>query len=477
MRASSSLVGPGLARVSRAALAIAFGLALAHCGDDVVAPVELVDTGADAIADAVTETATDASSDTSAADSGAPADDADAEGDAPEDETGDAADETGDAADAADAGCGALGASDKDVWVDGATTKPSVGTAACPFKTIREATDLGAVSGRTIHVKAGNYAETGALKVKDGVKLLGEGVGSTKVTAAGACAEATCAVEVAAGGALEAIAVTSSGHGVVTADGTAPAILKNVLVTDAQDGIVVLGGAEIGPSVQVNKNEKNGLRAKGSKTVKITGSGNEANENDENGILAEGSARIELSGATTASNNKGHGVHLKSTTPTTTAGQHVITGLTAKLNGMTSAGTFVAASSGVHVEATSSLKLRDSVLLQNGQNGLTVIFGTNALDVGTTGDGGGNTFSVSTTTNRNRRAAMCLENTGGTGTQPANGNKWAACALIGQPVNQTAITGNCASLGTQEEIAYKKKSGGGDNPVSISGLGGCSVGS
>ncbi len=484
MRAASSPVRSGL-RVGSVALAVVAGLALAHCGGaDVVAPFEVVEEDGGTIA----ETGTDAPAETSG-DAGNDEDtstSADAESDATDETSADAEsdalpdalpDDAADAADAADAGCGALAASDKDVWVDKGSTKPSVGTAACPFKTIREATELDAVPGRTIHVKAGNYAESGALKVKNGVKLLGDGVGGTKITAAGSCAEGSCAVEVAAGGTLEGVAVTGSGHGVVTTDGANPAIVKNVLVTEAQDGILVLGAAEIGPNVQANKNEQNGVHAKGSKTTKLTGAGNEAKENEANGILVEGSARLEITGTTTASNNRGHGVHLKSTTPATPAGRHSIDGLTARLNGMTSAGTFVAASSGVYVEATSSLKLRDSVLLQNGQNGLTVIFASNTLDVGTSGDAGGNTFSVSAAASRNRRAAMCLENTGGAGSQPAQGNKWAACALLGQPVSQTSITGTCDALGTQEEIAYKKKSGGGDNPVQITALTGCSVGS
>lgn len=468
-----------LLRYGSVVLALSAASALAHCGGDDALPVEEVDSGMGEDAGATVDTgmvATETGADSGTLEEVSGETSAEAGGDA--DDAGDAV-----ATDGADAGCGALAATATDVYVDKASTRESVGTAACPFKTIKEATDLAAVAGRTIHVKGGTsaapaiYAE-GGLVVKDGVKLVGDGATSTKISGAGSCADATCAVQVSAGATLDGFAIASSGNGVVTADGSAKATVRNVLVSESTDGIVVLGDAELGINVQANKNRGNGLHVKGSKTATVkfsAGASNDFNENDGNGVLVAGTARLVLEGAN-AMQNKGSGVVLNGTTDLTEADRHSVTGLTAKNNGKSAAGTVVSAgSSGLVVNSTSSLILRNSVIVGNAHHGTVISYGTNAIDLGQTGSAGGNTFSTTATVTRNLHAALCLEDTGATGSQPAEGNKWAACALLGSAVTQTAITATCTAYTSQAEIAYRKKGSGGDNPVSVTPLTGCST--
>ncbi|MBI2392578.1 MAG: right-handed parallel beta-helix repeat-containing protein [Deltaproteobacteria bacterium] len=445
---------------------------LAACGgsDDIIAAEEGQDVGG--------ETAAEAGPETSGETGGEAGDETGSEtGSEVGDEAG--AETGGDAMpgdDGVDAGCGALSAGATEVFVDKSSTKPSVGTAACPFKTIKEATDLEAVSGRTVRVKGGGgalvtYEETGALKVKGGVTLRGDGTAATKIVASGTCAEGNCAVEVASGGTLDGFTITGSGHGVVTLDGGTDATVKNVLVTGAQDGILVLGPAALAGNVQANKNTKSGLHVKGSKAAKVTGSGNQFNENETNGIEVEGSARLDFAGGT-ASTNKGHGVHLRSTTAASTTGRHSITGLTASSNGRNAAGTVIATSDGIVLESTGSLTLRTSKLLTNTHHGLVAFIGGNTLDLAS----GGNTFGVgSPTATRNVHAGVCLENTGASGSIPASGNSWSVCPLLGGPA-QTGISGSCTAYTSQVDIAYKKAAGGGNDPLDFGTLASCTVG-
>lgn len=460
-----------LLRYGSVLLAICGAGLLAHCGDDAgTAPAEEFDSGTAETSTPENETSTGETGDTSTSETG---DDTSVEETA-DTATSETSEETS-TSDAADAGCGALSATATDVYVDKASTKPSVGTAECPFKTIKEATDLAAVSGRKIHVKGGGsslatYTETGSLKVKGGVTLVGDGAASTKIVATGGCGEGTCAVEVAAGGTVDGFNISSTGHGIVTLDGGTDATVKNVLVTGGEDGLLVLGPAALTGNVQANKNVKSGLHGKGSKTIKVSGTGNEFNENEINGIEIEGNVRLELTGGA-ANSNKSHGVHLKSTTAASSTARHSISGLTANSNGRSSSGTVIATASGIVLESTGSLTLRNTKVLTNSHHGLVVFIAGNTLDIGS----GSNTFGVATVATRNAHAGVCLENTGASGSIPASGNSWSTCPLVGAPT-QTEITGNCNAYATQVDIAYKKATGGGTNPLDFGTLGSCSVG-
>jgi hypothetical protein len=473
-----SMRNASFVRAGSVVLALTGGLLFTHCGSDETPAIDDTDSGTFDDTGSTDETATSETGDetsasetgdeTSASETGDETSTSETGGETSTSETG------GDTA--TDAGCSTLSATAVDVYVDKSSTKPSVGTTECPFHTIKEATDLAAVSGRTIHVKGGsaatpaNYAETGAVVVKTGVILEGDGLTTTKITNAAACTGGSnCAVEVQNGATLDGFTITGTGNGVVTGAGDGAAIVRNVAITGAQDGILALGMLNITGAVQANNNALAGLHANattGARTVKITGTGNEFNENMGQGILVEGQTKLDATGGT-ASSNKGGGIYLSSTV--TVANQHLITGFTIKSNGSGAA----PAGDGIRVGANSSLKLRTTVLQQNGHNGLSFTYSTsNALDIGAAG---GNSFSSATAANKNGAAGVCLQNSGASGSVNADGNKWAACATLGAPVTQTAITVECSAHTGQVEVAYKKSASGGNDPLAITLLTGCSV--
>lgn len=485
-----------LLRIGSVTLAMLGGIALAHCGggdDTTVTPdqdtgideTSMSETGDETSTDTGTnETSTDTGTDETSADGGdATTDGGDATADATDTGTADTALPDVVIPDGADAAvvCGTLSGTATDVYVNKASSLPSVGTVTCPFHTIKEATDLAAVSGRTIHVKGGtsaapaNYTESGALLVKTGVSLVGDGLAVTKITNQAACSGGgNCAVEVQGGATIDGFAVNGTGSGIVTSASDVAATVRNVSITVSQDGILALGSATLAGEVQANGNGGNGLHANSTtaRTVTISGTGNQFDTNTQEGILVEGSSRLNMTGGE-ASTNKTNGIHLRSTTGKTGTDQNVITGASVRGNGTGTAG------NGIVVETASSLKLRNTVVLENKHNGLVVIFGTgtNALDIGNSvTDPGGNTFSVPATGSRNSAAGVCLENSGATASQPGEGNKWAACALTTPAVVETSITGNCTSNAGLAEIAYKKSSAGGTDPVAITPATGCSVG-
>jgi hypothetical protein len=453
-----SMRNASFVRVGSVVLALTGGLLFAHCGgDDTPTAVDDTDTGTlddTAVSETITSETGDETSTSETGDETSASETGDETSTTDAGDTGTAADGGGDVS--GDAGCGTLAATAVDVFVDKASAKPSVGTTECPFHTVKEATDLAAVSGRTIHVKGGtsaapaNYAETGALVVKTGVILEGDGLATTKITNAAACTGGSnCAVEVQNGGTLDGFTITGTGNGVVTGAGDGAVTVRNVAVTGAQDGILALGMLNVTGEVQLNNNTLNGLHANattGFRTVKITGTGNEFNSNMGSGILVEGQTKLDATGGN-ANNNKGGGIFLLSTV--TVANQHLVTGFTIKSNGAGAA----AAGDGIRVAGTSSLKLRNTVLQANGHHGLAFTYSvSNALDIGPTG---GNSFSSATAAQKNGAAGICLQNSGATGSQDGNGNKWAACGVIAPVVPQTAITVECAAHTTQVEIAYK----------------------
>lgn len=493
MRVIASRFGSLLFAVSSLSL-------LTHCGSsggdvgpgdqDSGTDETLVDGAPETIADSVTteataETAADSSVDDSTIIDSATAETSDSAttetsadaADAADTSIADAADTatadtaTTDTADA-DAGCAPLSSTAVDVYVDKSSTKASVGTRECPFHTVGEGTSLAAPTGstRTIHVVNGgstlaDYAE-GGLEVKANVVLLGDGLTKVKISGSGACREGggNCTVLVDGTGTLDGFLVSGSG---ITTSATGKAIVKNTEVTGSSgDGLRVLGSVDL-TNIQASANATNGMTVTGSGAVHVLAGASVINDFDGNGgdgINVGGTAMLTFDGGT-ASSNKGSGVVLGSTLAVATP--HKITGLTANSNGVGTA----AKSTGIVVQNSNSLSLRSSTTLMNTGAGLWMTYGTaNALDIGFTGSPGANAFTSPDTTKRNR-IGLCLDSSGATATQPADGDKWSTCTPA---PTQTAVS-NCTSAmgGTASiEIGYKSKVGGGGagaDPVLITG--------
>jgi len=374
--------------------------------------------------------------------------------------------------------CVSLAPDATDIYVDKFATGASMGTAACPFHTIAEATALGATSGtsiRTIHVSGTGpvspvtYNETSVVHVAGRVILLGAGAFSTRITGAGASFlgyNATVVIDqnaVVDGFSI----VNASGSGVVMNTGSltpggVPATIKNSTLTGNKEyGIVVGNAAEIGPNVHADGNSKTGLLLIGNNFVHVTSTGGASSfdSNNEIGIFwSSGTGSLQIDGASASNNVTGAGVRLQSTGTVT----HRIINLVAKNN----------ATAGLNVTG-GNLNLRNSTLTKNKSFGLIFNYGTSGgytLDIGTTlSSGAGNDiFGAVTSTERNGLAGICLANAGGTGSQAAEGDKWSSC-----PTPSQVLVSGCDGGGTSyADIWYFQRSGATTpNPVLVTSCG------
>ncbi len=370
----------------------------------------------------------------------------------------------------ADTGCGGtVSTTTTDLYVDKASTLPSVGNAACPFHTVREATELAwtGTGTRTVRVKAATYTESGIVRVRARVALVGEGPSTTKLTGGSATSYCSgppvgsstpCMVYVEAGASVDGFTVqftasTTAGDGLVLGNeaGSAP-IVKNVTTTGApRMGIFTLGAAELGPNLHADKNGGSGVSSTGASVrVHVIGTTNSFDGNAFGfGVL--GAAYLDFEGGS-ASNNSVHGLALSGPTGSQ---KHNVKSLIAKGNAYV----------GVSVSSQASLTLRDSVVLKNG-DGLRFYYGsTNKLDIGTATSAGNNVFNAPTS-DANLHVGVCLSSAPGAGLQAANGNKWTAC-----PVVQTAIAA-CDGTGPARDAAYAPTTAG-PSPLVTTG---CTVG-
>jgi len=365
-----------------------------------------------------------------------------------------------------------------DVYVDkfSATPTPGNGTKACPFRTIAEATALGATSGtsiRTIHVSGVGpatpvvYNEIAAIRVSGRVILRGGGPLSTKITGAGGIFLGyTVTVVVDQNATLDGFSIVNSSGSAILANsgasvpgGTFPTIKNTTASGNKENGIVVAQSAEVGPNFHADSNTKSGMLIIGSNPVHVssTSGSNSFDSNTETGIYwSAGTGTLQFDGGS-ASSNGGTGIRLMNTA----TGVHRIGFLIAKSNG----------AAGLSV-AGGNLWLRMSTLLKNKSFGLVFNYGSlggNNLDIGTTlsGAGGGNTFGAVSSSERNINAGICLAFAGNGGSQAAESDKWSACSPV-----QTAVSGCDASGPPYADVWYFQRVGAsGANPVNATGCG------
>ncbi|MBI2395514.1 MAG: hypothetical protein HYV09_38465 [Deltaproteobacteria bacterium] len=370
--------------------------------------------------------------------------------------------------------CGVLGSAAIDVYVDKLSSRASVGTAECPFKTIREATTLGSVSvgTRVIHVagasSAVTYEEIAPLLVGDRVLLKGEGAVRPKISGAAAtCLGGSGLVCVSIGAIVEGFTISAtSGNAVQTASSSlagAHATLRYAYVTAPYgQGIQVSGAMVLGPGLQANGSGKNGVLANGSGLISVVGTGNTFDGNAVSGLnFASALASLDFQGGS-ASNNGQSGIALLGYSPITAP--FPISNLVAKGN-----------QTGLVVNDSTSVVLRSSVLIANKAFGMRVFLGfttgpstpKNALDIGVT-SAGNNVFNTGDNSLRNVAAGVCFSNTLGTGSLSANGNKWSTC-----PPAESAVAGCDGVVGSSySDIWYvKNPTYGAADPISVSGCG------
>jgi hypothetical protein len=274
-------------------------------------------------------------------------------------------------------------------------------------------------------------------------------------------------VFVQSGGTVQSFTITSAaGVGVVTDTAGVAGSVPVVRVVDAtgskQDGVMTLGAAQVGPLIHANGNGRHGLNligAFGNVTVPGGDGSNSFDGNTGDGVHLEGGGLTLTFSQGTASSNGQNGVLLQSGGSSGVVGKHSIDKLTAKTN----------KASGLVVGRFTSIALRNSTLLQNGNHGLWFSQGaTNGIDLGGPTAGSAVVFSGATSGNRNGKSGFCIDNSGATGSIVAAGDSWGTCAPP-----QTAVT-QCSAVSTYGEINYAAAAvGGGANPVAVSG---CIVG-
>jgi collagen type VII alpha len=374
---------------------------------------------------------------------------------------------------ASDAGCVALGAGATDVYVDQRYTGASpTGVQACPFPTITQGLAAAAtLSGdRTVHVAGATpaliYAEASSLTVDANITLEGDGPNMTTISAAGACGSATCAVQVNAGGTLGGFTVTSpGGDAIVTSDGSPSPAVKIVTASGAQaNGLLALGGVELGPNFSANGNGTGSAGGAGvespqgaSGVIHVIGMANTFNENKGNGIDVNGGAILNFEGG--AANRNFQGIRLAGSGGSAISG-HTITSLTA--TGNTGPG-------GVVAYDGQTIKMRSSTLTGNSGVGLYYAYVNGSmLDIGTAQDAGGNVFGGATASNRNTLAGLRVCGVTAANQLPAAGDSWSACAPT-----QTFLDCGGNTSANYSDILYGPNLASAGVPVDVTS---CSVG-
>lgn len=339
-----------------------------------------------------------------------------------------------------DAPCSPLGASPSTIYVDARASGPSIGTAACPSKTIAGALAIAAGLGpgaRTIRVAGSTpallYNETSALVLKHSFALVGDGVSKVTITGGGACSTATCVVVLEGGASIEGVTISAgSAMGIASAPAIGTrATVKGVTVSGGIGGANAAiyvngkGSIDLGPELRVKGNAGPGVVIDDTALAKLAGDFSE----NAAGIVVKGGL-LQLDGGTALA-NKTNGVALLS------AAKHSIANFTARDN----------LAAGVFVEANASLTMRGSTLVKN-RYGLVFRFGTgNALDLGTLADYGKNVFGGPS--GINSKAAVCLP-LARTAKQPAVGNKWFVC----EPTRLLLGTGGCEGISAYQDVYY-----------------------
>jgi len=342
------------------------------------------------------------------------------------------------------AGCGSLPAQPSEVFVDRASTASSIGTAACPFHSIVEATSLPAPDAthpRSIRVAgaipAQVYNEAALIAIAPHLAIVGAGETQVAITGGGACTSmiAGCTISIAGGGGLRGVTVSNpTGNALEVVGGAGAALIDHVIASGSMRAGFLVRGPVTLDHVEARDNQGDGLNAKAG-VVTVVASKFINNQGD--GLDIDQGATLDLTGGQ-IHNNKSRGVLLHNGTQST-ALMHRITGADIQQNLF----------AGVDCAGNASLRLRGTTMFQN-ELGVLFQVGANQLDIGTAADPGNNIFAGATAVNRNVRAGLCMEQTPATPVQQVEANAWTAC-----PPPQRKITGPfCVSNNTYSDIAY-----------------------
>jgi hypothetical protein len=355
-------------------------------------------------------------------------------------------------------------------------------SAACALKTITRALQLiGAavvstkvvvVGGASATVSAG---ETFPIKIPSNVTLSTQtGPVTVRVPSGKAGFEMNAPNAQIAGGAGAALTITTTvtagaggTDGIAVETGSAASTsITNVTIKGMLDnGILVSGGAiTIGPGVDSSSNGPgtktgHGLSVQGGEAIVDVPSGSTPtmfNNNTAHGILVGGNGFVHVTGSVTSAaagtgtvetnGNAAAGVWIEQTASAAALPQNVIDGLVSFAN---------AAGNGMRIVGGSNAKVRNSVFLGNGGNGVVVSSGVgnkaNSLadiDLGTSSTGGSNgrnTFQAPLGGGNNANAGLCLAVAANSGTLNAAGNTFHAATCTSGALTLTLNAKGCGN--------------------------------
>jgi hypothetical protein len=345
-----------------------------------------------------------------------------------------AVEDTGSASDGAveAAPCAPLDAASTTIYVDQRTTRTSVGSADCPARTIKEAIAIVGTlpSGKHVIKVAGGtagspivYDESGALVLKAGTSLEGDGPGRVTITGGGTCSGTGCIFGMEGNSSIQGVTIDAKGPKIPVVMGPAGftnCVLSHSVITGVKGSMSPLpavfiagnGTVDLGPELVVNKNESLGVYADSIFSIHVIagGTGNRFNDNQVGFAMKTGF--LNFDGGEVAKNSA-LGMAVSSTNGTVN-----ITGLDAHDNAL----------HGLVIDKGASLKMRNSSLNKNGGYGLVFAFTTgvsaNDLDLGKSGDNGNNLLGAGS--GSNKFGGVCLP-VGRSLKGSAQGDRWSRC--------------------------------------------------
>jgi hypothetical protein len=229
------------------------------------------------------------------------------------------------------------------------------------------------------------------------------------------------------------------------------------------NGLLALGGAELGPNFSANGNGNGSSGGAGvespqnaSGVLHVIGKANAFDDNKGNGIDMNGAAVLNFEGG--EANRNFQGLRLAGPSAGGLSG-HSIVALTAHGN---------IGPGGVVLYSGQTVKMRSSTLTGNSGVGLYYDYiNGSTLDIGTAASPGANVFGGATASDRNTVAGLRLCGVTMADQQPAAGDSWSACAP-----SQTFVDCKATATG-YSDILYGPMLASSGVPVNVTA---CTVG-
>jgi hypothetical protein len=349
--------------------------------------------------------------------------------------------------------CVPVGPGSSSLYVDAAALPGGTGSFGCPVKTIRQALGVGKNMGvlRTVHVAAGNYAESDVVSIGSEITVVSEG-GSSTITGGSSsnCSGISdkCVARLEGSATLDGFVVDASGVavGVAAGSGGTPAKIANSTIKNAaKTGLVTFNSVDV-TNVHVDDNGDSNVWVRNgtfhvlpgtnsfdrSKGVGGSASGSFV---PAAGILVFNGATLNFEGGTANGNQAGIQFDWGSSSST----KQSISGLTAMNN---------RAWGLMLPQGQKAVILRKSTLVKNSTGGAYLGYdssSSNNFDLGTLADPGGNTIGGAVDKNTKVGIFICHA----PAAVSAEGSKFTVC-----PPSQVSVPGCDTMPASYADVGY-----------------------